>query len=89
MAAKRPRLERQTGVILLRTLMKTKLRPQFITDETGKKTSVIINLRDYKKLIEYLEDLEDGYDLLKAEREATDFIPYNTFRQKMLAGKRS
>jgi hypothetical protein len=69
--------------------MKTKLKPQFITDEKGKKTSVIIHLDDYRHLIDYLEDLEDAHDLLKAEREATDFIPYDVFRRKMLAGKKS
>jgi hypothetical protein len=69
--------------------MKTRLKPQFITDEKGKKTSVIIHLKDYKNLIEYLEDLEDAHDLLKAEREAVDFIPYDMFQRKMLAGKRA
>ncbi len=66
--------------------MKTRLKPQFITDEKGKKTSVIIHLKDYKNLIEYLED---AHDLLKAEREAVDFIPYDMFQRKMLAGKRA
>ena len=69
--------------------MKTKVKPQFITDERGKKTSVIIHLKDYKNLIEYLEDLEDAHDLLKAEREAVDFIPYDTFRRKLFAGKKA
>ena len=42
-----------------------------------------------KNLIEYLEDLEDAHDLLKAQREAVDFIPYDTFRRKLFAGKKS
>jgi hypothetical protein len=55
--------------------MKTNLKPKFVTNERGQKTSVIISLRDYENLLDYLDDLEDACDLLKAEREATDFIP--------------
>ncbi|MFQ5598596.1 MAG: hypothetical protein ACE5GK_11155 [Nitrospiria bacterium] len=67
--------------------MKTNLKPKFVTDEKGKKTSVILNIKDYNNLLEYLEDLEDAYDLLKAEHEASGFIPYEAFREKFLAGK--
>jgi uncharacterized membrane protein YvbJ len=69
--------------------MKTNLKPKYITDEKGKKTSVVIDLRDYKNLMDYLEDLEDAQDLLKAEREATGFIPYDVFRKKLRSGSRS
>lgn len=69
--------------------MKTNLKPKFVTNEKGQKTSVIISLRDYENLLDYLDDLEDACDLLKAEREATDFIPYQVFRKKLLKGNRS
>jgi hypothetical protein len=69
--------------------MKATLKPQFVTDVKGKKTSVILNISDYQNLLEYLEDLEDAHDLLKAEREATGFIAYEIFRKKFLKGKRS
>lgn len=63
--------------------MKTNLKPKYITDDKGKKTSVVIDIRDYKNLMDYLEDLEDARDLLKAEREATGFVPYEIFRKKL------
>ena len=69
--------------------MKTNLKPKFVTDANGKKTSVILNIKEYKNLLEYLEDLEDANDLLKAEREATGFVPYEVFRKKFLPGKRA
>jgi uncharacterized membrane protein YvbJ len=69
--------------------MKTNLRHQYITDEKGKKTSVVIDLRDYKNLMDYLEDHEDAQDLLKAEREATGFIPHEIFRKKLRNGSGS
>lgn len=60
------------------------IKPKFITDGKGHKTAVVINLKDYENLLEFIEDLEDANDLLKAEREAKEFIPYNEFRKKWL-----
>jgi hypothetical protein len=34
---------------------------------------------------EIIEDLEDTVDLLRAEREATSFIPYEKFQKKWLS----
>jgi hypothetical protein len=36
-----------------------KLRPQYITDNKGKKISVVLPIKDFKALIEELEELED------------------------------
>lgn len=35
------------------------VHPQFITDDTGKKISVIIPVKEFKTLMEVLEDIED------------------------------
>jgi hypothetical protein len=35
-------------------------------------------------ILDLIEDLEDSNDLLKAEREATSFIPYDQFRKTWL-----
>jgi PHD/YefM family antitoxin component YafN of YafNO toxin-antitoxin module len=55
--------------------MKTTLKkePQFITDKNGKKVSVVIDINDYKKIMEEIEELEDIklYDLVKARKEKT------------------
>ena len=34
-------------------------KPKFIVDESGKRKSVILNLKDYQELLEDLEDLRD------------------------------
>jgi len=60
------------------------IKPQYIISEKGQKTAVVINLKDYESLLEFIDDLEDANDLLKAEREATEFIPYGEFRKKWL-----
>lgn len=60
------------------------IKPKYLVDEKGHKTAVVIKLEDYENLMEFIEDLEDTNDLLKAEREATVFVPYEEFRKKWL-----
>lgn len=45
--------------------------PQFITDQKGKKLSVILPMRTYTAMLEELEELEDIrlYDAVKAKNE--------------------
>jgi hypothetical protein len=35
------------------------MRTQFITDDHGKKIAVILSMKDYQKMLEELEDIED------------------------------
>lgn len=35
------------------------IHPQYITDETGKKISVVIPIKDFNAILEELEELED------------------------------
>ena len=53
-----------------------KMKPQYITDTKGKKTSVILPIREYEKMIEALEDLEDikAYDRAKSRK--SEPIPF-------------
>jgi hypothetical protein len=43
------------------------MKTQYITDTSGKKTGVILPIRDYEKIMEGLEELEDikAYDRAK------------------------
>lgn len=45
--------------------------PQYITDNKGKKLSVVLSIKDYNKIIEELEELEDIrlYDEAMASKE--------------------
>lgn len=47
------------------------LNPQFITDEKGKKISVVISVKEYEVIMEQLEELEDIklYDAAKSVNE--------------------
>lgn len=61
--------------------------PQYITDNTGKKISVILPLKDFKAIMEELEELEDIklYDEAKKSGEA--LIPIDE-AYKMIEKKR-
>jgi PHD/YefM family antitoxin component YafN of YafNO toxin-antitoxin module len=47
------------------------LNPQYITDNAGKKISVVLPLKDFKAIMEELEELEDIklYDEAKKSNE--------------------
>ncbi|MEI6184227.1 MAG: hypothetical protein WCP65_01775 [Bacteroidota bacterium] len=49
--------------------------PQYITDNTGKKLAVVLPMKDYTKMLEQLEDIEDVKTYDKAMSEKQEFIP--------------
>jgi len=60
------------------------VKPKYLVDEKGQKKAVVLSLKEYENIMELIEDLEDANDLLKAEREATSFTPYERFRKTWL-----
>lgn len=60
------------------------VKPEYIINKKGSKKAVVLSLREYENIVELIEDLEDANDLLRAEREATSFIPYDKFRRAWL-----
>lgn len=63
------------------------INPQFITDNTGKKISVVLPLKDFNAIMEELEELEDIklYDEAKKANEPS--IPIDD-AFKMIEAKR-
>lgn len=49
------------------------VHPQYITDHTGKKLSVVLPVKEFKTIMDELEELEDIrlYDEAKASNEAS------------------
>jgi hypothetical protein len=64
------------------------LHPQFITDDTGKKLSVVLSIKEYRAIMEELEELEDIrlYDEVKAKNEKS--IPLDDYLQSRKNKKR-
>jgi PHD/YefM family antitoxin component YafN of YafNO toxin-antitoxin module len=58
-----------------------RLKPEYIINKKGNKKAVILSNKQYEAILEIIEDLEDANDLLKAEREAKSFTPYEEFRE--------
>ena len=55
------------------------IHPQYITDEDGKKVSVVISLTEFEQILEQLDELDDIrlYDESKTDQEpATPFDEY-------------
>jgi len=51
---------------------------QYLTDEAGKKTAVVLPIADYEKLLEDLDDLS-----VIAERRDEPTIPHNKFKAEL------
>ena len=51
---------------------------QFLTDETGRKTAVLLPITDYEKLLEDLDDLA-----AIAERREEPTIPHEQFKAEL------
>ncbi len=51
---------------------------QFLTNEKGEKTAVVLPVADYQKLLEDLDDLA-----VIAERREEETIPHNQFKKQV------
>jgi hypothetical protein len=47
------------------------INPKYITDQEGKKLSVVLSIEEFESMVEHLEDLEDVrlYDQVKESNE--------------------
>ncbi len=59
------------------------VKPKYLVNEEGRKTGVFLSMRDYRKLLQRLEDLEDVLDLDEAVETATGFRDYNEIRAEL------
>jgi len=57
-----------------------KIREQFIVDEKGKKTAVVMPLADYRRLLEDLHDLS-----VVAERRQEQSVPLDEVKRRLRA----
>jgi hypothetical protein len=62
------------------------VKPEYIINKKCSKKAVVLSLKEYENILELIEDLEDANDILRAEREATLFTPYDKFRKTWLKG---
>lgn len=65
--------------------MNKTLHPQYITDEHGKRVSVVISIQQWQQVLDELEELDDVrlYDKVKSRNEPTvSLAEYRRKRQR-------
>ena len=55
----------------------------YIADEKGRKRAVLLNIREYSRLLARLEELEDALDLDEAIRQEQGFRDYHEVREEL------
>ena len=55
------------------------LRTEYIVDKSGRKKFVVLSVCDFKKIVEYVEDMEDALDLKKAIKTSKGSIDFEEF----------
>ena len=63
--------------------MMLNIKPKYVVDEKGRKTAVVLSIKDYRALMQRLEDLEDALDLDQAVEAATGFRAYSEIRAEL------
>ena len=59
------------------------IKPKYLVDQKGRKTAAVLSMKDYRLLMQRLEDLEDALDLDEAAGTATDFREYSEIRSEL------
>ena len=63
-------------------------QPKFLVSASGRKEAVILRLREYRRLLQRIEDLEDSMALDRAEKTSRRLVAYAQVREGLRrAGK--
>ncbi len=62
--------------------------PKFAVGTSGRREAVLLDMNQYRRLLQKLEDLEDALALDRAERTSKKLAPYEDVRRRLKrAGK--
>lgn len=64
-----------------------KIHTKYIRDKEGKLLKVVLPVKEFKAMLEYIEEIEDSLDLEKAIEEAKEFVPWEEFKKELQGGK--
>ena len=51
-------------------------RPRYIVDDQGKKVAIILEIEEYERVLDRMEELEDTVAYLDAKLEGGETIPF-------------
>ena len=57
---------------------------RYIIDKKGRKKAVLLDMKEYLRLLARMEELEDALDLDTAARTAQEFRDYREIREELL-----
>ena len=57
------------------------ITPYYLVDDAGRKTGAVLSMKDYRALMQRLEDLEDTLELDRALATATGFRDYSEIQR--------
>ena len=60
------------------------INPQYLVDDKGQKTSVLLSIKEYQHLMLCLEDLEDILEMDAAVRTEADFRDYRNVQTDLI-----
>ena len=61
------------------------VNPRFLVNAKGRKTAVVLSMKEYRLLIEHIEDLEDTLEMDAAVKSETTFRDYSEIRAELIA----
>jgi len=62
--------------------------PKFVVGTSGRREAVLLDMNQYRRMLQKLEDLEDALALDRAERTSKKLVPYEAVRRRLKrAGK--
>ena len=60
------------------------INPQYVVDHKGEKTAALLSIKEYRLLMQRLEDLEDMLEMDAAVETETDFRDYLDIRADLI-----
>ena len=61
------------------------VNPRYLVNAKGRKTAVVLSMKEYRLLMEHIEDLEDTLEMDSAVRTETEFRDYREIRAELKA----
>ena len=58
-------------------------KAKYIVDEKGRKTAILLEINEYRRFLERMEELEDALSLDEATRTAQSFRAYDEIRTEL------
>ena len=61
----------------------TAISPKYVIDKKGNKKAILLDIKEYSRLINRLEELEDALDLTQAVKAGREFRDYHEIRAEL------